>query len=54
MSFVTTRPETSAAVAADQTVSAQAAAIHQLFVEALTTSAESYAITEAANAAAAG
>jgi hypothetical protein len=35
-------------------VSAQAEAIHQLFVTALETSAGSYAATEAANAAAAG
>src|SRR6202789_807378 len=37
-----------------QAVSAQAAAIHELFVNTLTTSAGSYADTEAANAAAAG
>ena len=36
-----------------QAVSAQAAAIHELFVNTLTTSAGSYAATEAANAAAA-
>lgn len=36
-----------------QTVSAHAAAVHQLFVEALGTSADSYAVTEAANAASA-
>lgn len=36
-----------------QTVSAQAAAIHEMFVNTLSTSAESYAATEAANAAAA-
>jgi hypothetical protein len=36
-----------------QTVSAQAAAIHQMFVTILHTSAGSYAATEAANAAAA-
>jgi hypothetical protein len=35
-----------------QAVSAQAAAIHQMFVNTLGTSAESYAATEAANAAA--
>ena len=34
-------------------VSAQATAIHEMFVSALTTSAESYAAAEAANAAAA-
>ena len=37
-----------------QTVSAQAAAIHQMFVATLGTSAGSYACTEAANAAATG
>lgn len=37
-----------------QAVSAQAAAIHDLFVNTLGTSAGSYAATEAANAAAAG
>ena len=37
-----------------QTVSAQAAAIHELFVNTLTTSSNSYAATEAANAAATG
>ena len=37
-----------------QSVSAQAAAIHELFVSTLTTSAGSYAATEVANAAAAG
>ncbi|WP_156781080.1 PE family protein, partial [Mycobacterium gordonae] len=37
-----------------QAVSAQAAAIHQMFVEVMTASAGSYAATEAANAAAAG
>jgi PE family len=36
-----------------QAVSAQAAAIHQMFVTALATSANSYAATEAANAVAA-
>ncbi|MBW0016725.1 MAG: PE family protein [Mycobacterium sp.] len=36
-----------------QAVSAQAAAVHQMFVDALQTSASSYAATEAANAAAA-
>jgi hypothetical protein len=36
-----------------QAVSAQAAAIHELFVNTLGVSAESYAATEAANAAAA-
>ncbi|CAJ1494823.1 PE family protein [[Mycobacterium] kokjensenii] len=36
-----------------QTVAAQAAAIHEMFVATLKTSAESYAATEAANAAAA-
>ncbi|HYB35173.1 MAG TPA: PE family protein [Mycobacterium sp.] len=36
-----------------QAVSAQAAAIHDMFVTILQTSAESYAATEAANAAAA-
>jgi hypothetical protein len=37
-----------------QSVSAQAAAIHEMFVNTLGTSAASYAATEAANAAAAG
>jgi hypothetical protein len=37
-----------------QAVSAQAAAIHEMFVNTLGTSAGSYAVTEAANAAAAG
>ena len=37
-----------------QAVSAQAAAIHEAFVNTLGTSARSYAATEAANAAAAG
>jgi hypothetical protein len=37
-----------------QAVSAQAAAIHELFVHTLSTSSVSYAVTEAANAAAAG
>ncbi|GFG65050.1 PE family protein [Mycobacterium kubicae] len=37
-----------------QAVSAQAAAIHQMFVRTLATSAGSYAATEAANAAATG
>ena len=37
-----------------QAVSAQAAAIHEMFVSTLATSAASYAATEAANAAAAG
>jgi hypothetical protein len=37
-----------------QAVSAQAAAIHELFVNTLSTSSGSYAATEAANAAAAG
>ncbi len=37
-----------------QAVSAQAAAIHEMFVTALETSAGSYAATEAANAAAVG
>jgi hypothetical protein len=37
-----------------QAVSAQAAAIHDMFVNTLGTSASSYAATEAANAAAAG
>ncbi|MBV8290477.1 MAG: PE family protein, partial [Mycobacterium sp.] len=37
-----------------QAVSAQAEAIHQLFVSTLGTSATSYAATEAANAIAAG
>src|SRR5580658_2309112 len=37
-----------------QAVAAQAAAIHEQFVNTLTTSAGSYAATEAANAAAAG
>jgi hypothetical protein len=36
-----------------QTISAQAAAIHEMFVNTLGISAESYAATEAANAAAA-
>lgn len=37
-----------------QAISAQAAAIHEQFVATLSTSANSYAATEAANAAAAG
>lgn len=37
-----------------QTVAAQAAAIHEMFVATLKGSSESYAATEAANAAAAG
>ncbi len=37
-----------------QVVSAQAAAIHEMFVSTLSVSAGSYAATEAANAAAAG
>lgn len=37
-----------------QSVSAQAAAIHEMFVNTLSTSAGSYVATEAANAAAAG
>ena len=37
-----------------QTISAQAAAIHEQFVATLSTSAGSYALTEAANAASAG
>ena len=37
-----------------QAVSAQAAAIHEMFVNTLSTSARSYLTTEAANAAAAG
>jgi PE family len=37
-----------------QAVSAQAAAIHEMFVTTLGTSAGSYAVTEAANAAAVG
>ena len=37
-----------------QVLSAQAAAIHEMFVSTLGTSAGSYAATEAANAAAAG
>ncbi|WP_144209280.1 PE family protein [Mycobacterium tilburgii] len=37
-----------------QAVSAQADAIHELFVQTLSTSSGSYALTEAANAAAAG
>lgn len=37
-----------------QAISAQAAAIHEMFVNALGASAGSYAATEAANAAAAG
>ncbi len=37
-----------------QAVSAQAQAIHQMFVSTLSTSAASYAATEAANAVAAG
>lgn len=37
-----------------QAVSAQAAAIHQMFVEVMKVSSVSYAATEAANAAAAG
>ncbi len=39
---------------ARQSVSAQAAAIHEMFVNTLATSAGSYAATEAANAIAAG
>jgi hypothetical protein len=48
--------EVSALTAAQlyQSVSAQAAAIHEAFVNTLGTSAGSYAATEAANAAAAG
>ncbi|MEB4212410.1 PE family protein [Mycobacterium sp. 94-17] len=37
-----------------QAVSAQAAEIHEMFVNTLSTSSGSYAVTEAANAAAAG
>lgn len=37
-----------------QSVAAQAAAIHEMFVATLKASSESYAVTEAANAAAAG
>jgi hypothetical protein len=37
-----------------QAVSAQAAAVHEMFVNTLGTSSGSYAVTEAANAAAAG
>ena len=37
-----------------QAVSARAAAIHEMFVNTLSTSSGSYALTEAANAAAAG
>lgn len=37
-----------------QAVSAQAAAVHEMFVNTLSTSSGSYAVTEAANAAAAG
>ncbi|HEU0190035.1 MAG TPA: PE family protein [Mycobacterium sp.] len=37
-----------------QAVSAQAAAIHEMFVATMNASAQSYAATEAANAAAAG
>ena len=37
-----------------QAISAQAAAIHEMFVDTLDTTAGSYAATEAANAAAAG
>ncbi|ORJ58426.1 PE family protein [Mycobacterium simiae] len=37
-----------------QTISVQADAVHQLFVQTLRTSSDSYALTEAANAAAAG
>jgi hypothetical protein len=37
-----------------QAVSAQATAIHEMFVQALSTSAASYAATEVANAAAVG
>ena len=40
--------------AAYQSISAQAAAIHQEFVATLSASAASYAVTEAANAIAAG
>ncbi|MEB3061551.1 MULTISPECIES: PE family protein [Mycolicibacter] len=36
---------------AHQAISAQAAAIHQQFVSTMSTSADSYALTEAANAA---
>jgi PE family protein len=37
-----------------QAVSAQASAVHEMFVNTLNTSSGSYAVTEAANAAAAG
>jgi hypothetical protein len=37
-----------------QVISAQAAAIHEMFVSTLSAGATSYAVTEAANAAAAG
>lgn len=37
-----------------QAVSAQATAVHEMFVNTLSTSSGSYALTEAANAAAAG
>ncbi|MFL0180163.1 MULTISPECIES: PE family protein [unclassified Mycobacterium] len=37
-----------------QTVSAQAVAVHEMFVNALSSGANAYAATEAANAAAAG
>jgi hypothetical protein len=59
MSFVTTQPEalTAAQFAAPaqmyRAVSAQAA-IHETFVNTLSTSSGSYAVTEAANAAATG
>jgi hypothetical protein len=58
MSFVTTQPEALSAAAGNlqvyQAVSAQAAAIHEMFVSTLSTSAGSYAAIEAANAVAAG
>ena len=60
MSFVTTQPEALAVAAGNlqgqmyQAVSAAATAIHEMFVNTLSTSSGSYAVTEAANAAAAG
>jgi PE family len=49
-----TAAQFAAHAASYQAVSAQAAAIHQAFVRTLSASAASYAVTEAANAVAAG
>ncbi len=49
-----TAAQFAAHAASYQAISAQAAAIHQAFVSTLSASAGSYAVTEAANAAAAG